>query len=190
MTAPAEPVPPLPSQVGQPAPPAPAPAPAPGPEPASNGPAPVAPDDAAELRLSLERERARSRGIEKQLAQIQAAQMTDQEKAVAAAREEGRKDAAKAAGVIVAAAEFRALAAGKLADPAKMVEDGDLNLARFVDDDGNVDKRALAKLVDRLATAAAPAAGTGPGVPVGPRGSAPGGDDFLRSIMKGGPKGW
>ena len=187
MTAP---VPPLPSEVGNPAPPPP-PAPAP-PTPPPPSPAPPAPADAASvaaLEATLERERAKTREFEKQLAQLQAAQMTDQEKAVAAARVEGRKDAAKAAGVLLAGAEFRALAAGKLADPAKMIEDGDLNLARFVDEDGNVDKRALARLVERLAAAAAPAAGNGPGVPVGPRGAA-GSDDFLRGLMKGGPKGW
>jgi hypothetical protein len=186
MTAPTEPVPPLPSQVGQPAPP-PAPAPpAPGPAP----PAPAEPDPAAELRAALDRERARTRDFERQLQQLRTAQMTDQEKAVEQAREEGRKLAARAAGVALAGAEFRALAAGKLADPAKMVEDGDLNLGRFVDDDGNVDKRALGRLVERLASSAAPVQ-AGPGVPPGPRGNGQSGqDDFLRSIMHGGPKGW
>ena len=43
--------------------------------------------------------------------------MTDQEKAVAAARAEGRADAEAAASRKLAAAEFRAQAAGKLAGP-------------------------------------------------------------------------
>jgi hypothetical protein len=189
MTAPTEPaVPPLPSQVGQPAPaPAPAPplAPAPAPAPAPSG------GDAgsiANLEAALERERSRTREFERQIAQLRQGQMTDQERAVAEAREEGRKDAAKTTGLMLAAAEFRALAIGKLADPGKMLDDGDLNLARFVDDAGNIDKRALARLVERLAQAAAPAV-NGPGVPAGPRGATPG-DDFLRGVLKGGPKGW
>ena len=191
-----QPVPPLPSGTipQPPAPPAPQPPPAP---PAPQPPAPPpaepepAPDDGAgEVRAALERERARSREFERQLQELRNAQMTDQEKALAAAREDGRKEAARAAGVALAAAEFRALAVGKLADPGKMIEDGDLNLGRFVADDGTIDAKGLAKLVDRLAANAAPVNGSGPGVPAGPRGAGPADGDFLRAAMRGGPKQW
>jgi hypothetical protein len=108
--------------------------------------------------------------------------MTEQERAVAEAHAAGKTEALKAAGLQVAAAEFRALAAGKLADPAAALED--LNLARFVGDDGEVNKRGLAGLVDRLAAAAAP---VGPGagkVPSGPLGGSDGETDFIRQAMR------
>jgi hypothetical protein len=190
MTTPpaADPAPPLPAPPSGP----PAPLPAPGP-PAAPPPAapPPASQSIANLEEALERERSKTREFERQLALLKQSQMTDQEKALAAAKDEGRKEAAKAAGVTLAAAEFRALAAGKLADPGRILGDGDLNLARYVDDQGNVDRKALEKLVERLAAAAAPVNAGGPGVPAGPRGAGqPGDSDFLRSAMRGGPKGW
>lgn len=131
---------------------------------------------------ALTEERRLHRLTQQALSTLQQQGMSEQERAVAAAREDGRKEAARAAGLLVAAAEFRALAAGKLADPGKMLEDDDLNLARYVNDQGEVDKRALGRMVERLAAQAPQQA---PGrVPAGPMGpAAPADGDFLRQAM-------
>ncbi|GGX01963.1 hypothetical protein [Streptomyces chryseus] len=75
--------------------------------------------------------------------------MSDLEKkvdeAVAAARAEERVKS----GVRVARSAFLAAASGRL-DNAKDVAD-DVNLKKYVDDDGEVDEDAIAELVDRLA---------------------------------------
>jgi hypothetical protein len=75
----------------------------------------------------------------------------DDEKALQAARDEGRAEAFKAVGLRVAAAEFRAVAAGKLADPAAVLEV--LDLSRFVGDEGEVDLAGLTAMVDMLVAA-------------------------------------
>jgi hypothetical protein len=107
--------------------------------------------------------------------------MSDQEKALAEARAEGRTEAVKTAGIKLAAAEFRAAAAGKLADPAAALEV--LDLTKFVGEDGDVNRRGLTALVDKLA-AALPAPAVPPGhVPAGPHGAPPS-DDFLRSALR------
>lgn len=73
--------------------------------------------------------------------------------AVAAARAEERVRA----GERVARSAFMAAAKGRLANPKEVVED--INLRRYVDEDGEVDDEAIAKLVDKLA----PASGTDDG---------------------------
>jgi len=185
MTTPAVPpsgdaVPPLPAATvgvppGPPAtvvPPAPPPTPPPPPEPPQD-------DTASELRTALEQERRRHRETMQTLAALQQQGMTDQEKAVAEAKALGRAEAIKEAGLKVAAAEFRAMAAGKLADPDAALEL--LNLSQFVDDNGDVDKKALAKMVERLVAQLAPA---GARIPAGAMGDGSGGDpDFLRAII-------
>jgi len=201
MGSPPQPAPPLPAPPtapgpapGLPAPGSPPPAPSPEPAPAGGQPAPAPPappakpaDPADELRAALASERRAREALQKQIDELKRQGMNDQERAVAEAKDAGRKEAARAAGIKVAAAEFRALAAGKLADPSKMLEDEDLNLGRFVNDDGEVDKRGLARLVDRLAAAAAPAPNPGT-VPAGPRGGAPADTDFLRTALQGHPR--
>ncbi|MGA5869260.1 hypothetical protein [Streptomyces cinereoruber] len=87
----------------------------------------------------------------KELARLKREGMSDVEKkvdeAVAAARAEERTRA----GERVARSAFLAAAKGRL-DNAKDVLD-DINLRRYVDDDGEVDDEAIAKLVDKLAPA-------------------------------------
>jgi hypothetical protein len=110
--------------------------------------------------------------------------MTEAEQAIAAAREEGKAEAMRAQGLKVAAAEFRALAAGRFADPAAAAQA--LDLARYVGDDGEVDSAELAKAVDALAAATAPN-GTPPArVPAGPRtpAGAEEGDAWLRAAAR------
>jgi hypothetical protein len=189
MTTPAPPAPtppPLPSQLvgGQPAqqqprdpssgqytePPQPPAPPAP-PEPPE--------DTAQELRNALAEERRRHRETMQTLSQLQQQGMTDQEKAIEAAKAEGRAEAIRDAAKRVAQAEFRALAAGRLADPDAYLEL--LDLSPFIGEDGEIDKKALAKMVERLIAQITPA---GARIPAGPMGNGEGADgDFLRAVL-------
>jgi hypothetical protein len=175
-TPPAPPAPPTPPPA-PPAPPAPPPAP---PAPTGGPPAPPAPPDpAAELRAALDQERNARKSLETELAKLKQQGMTDQERAVAKAREEGKAEAAHAAALVVAAAEFRVQAAGKIADPEAAL--AALDVAKLVDKDDKPDKAAIAKLVGQLAAVPVP-----PGhVPPGPRDPGANGDgDWLRDQMR------
>ena len=167
---------------GEPTPPTP---PAP---PSPNGPAPADADAGTpEARLAraeaaLAAERSRAKALEKDLDKAKQASMTDAEKQLAKARDDGRAEARRDAGLAVAGAEFRAAATGRLADPAATLDA--LDLSKFVGDDGEVDSAGIAALVEKL-TAALPAPGT-PKIPAGPHG-APASDDFLGAgIRQGG----
>ena len=147
-------------------PPAPAGPPAPPPSP------PEPPPGGPELADAL----ARVKNLEAELARVREQGMTEAEKAVAKAREDGKAEAAQAAALVMAAAEFKVQAAGKIANPDAAL--AALDLARLVKD-GQPDKTAIGALVDQLA--AVPSA---PGkVPPGPRGD--GGNsnaDWVRAI--------
>lgn len=80
-----------------------------------------------------------------ELARLKREGMSEQEAAVAAARAEERVKG----GEKVARSTFLATAKGRIKDPAAVVEE--INLKKFVDDDGDVDDEAIAKLVDKLA---------------------------------------
>ena len=177
--APPAATPPFPLPATGASPPAP-PVPAPPvlPEPPAPGPPPE-PDDQAELRTALAEERRRHRETMQALSALQQQGMTDQEKAVADAKAAGRSEAIREAGLRVAAAEFRAMAAGKLADPEAALEV--LNLSAFVNDEGEVDKKAMAKMVEKLVAQLAPAGARIPAGPMGDGGSPDG--DFLRQVM-------
>ena len=74
---------------------------------------------------------------------------TEAEKAIAAARAEGKSEAQKAANDRLLKADVRALAAGKLADPADAVRL--LDLSQFtVGEDGETDEKAIAAAIDQL----------------------------------------
>ncbi|MGW1587314.1 hypothetical protein [Streptomyces sp. NPDC002386] len=82
-----------------------------------------------------------------ELARLRREGMSETEAAVAAARAEERGKS----GVRIARSVFLAAAKGRITDPADVVED--LNLRRYVDDEGDVDEDAIAALVDKLAPA-------------------------------------
>jgi hypothetical protein len=111
--------------------------------------------------------------------------MSDQERAVAAARAEGRAEAEAAGARLLAAAEFRHLAAGRIADPERALEM--LDMSKLVKD-GAPNTRAIKALVDQLA--AVPPPPPPPGyVPAGPRqtgaaGEVNGGGDWLRAAAQ------
>ena len=80
----------------------------------------------------------------KELDDARQAQMSETEKAVADAEARGRAGAVKDVGQRLAAAEIKAALTGVVPDPSLLIED--LNLARYVADDGEVDAEAVAVL--------------------------------------------
>jgi hypothetical protein len=130
-------------------------------------------DETAGLRSALEKERAdrkafekdakRVKGLEAELAKIREANQSESEKAIAKAREEAaaqaRGEVLTTVGQRLVKAEFKAEAAGKVKDLDGLLED--LNLAKFVTDDGEPDSKAIKAAVARYAKAA-PAESTPP----------------------------
>jgi hypothetical protein len=106
------------------------------------------------------------------LAKLEAAAMSEQEKAVAAAKAEGHAEAMKAAGTRLAAAELKSAAKDKGLNLAKVQEF--LKVDAFVDENGDVDSKAIEKAVAAFAEVAPPAAPGKSGAPLpGGSGSRP-----------------
>lgn len=139
------------------------PDPAAKPDPAADPPKPdpAKPDDAlgpaGEKALSEERTARKAaekaaKDAQAELDKVRKANMTDQEKAIAEARAEARKEALGVASERMLRSEIKAAAGTKLADPADAVahlrDAGDLN--RFLTDDGEVDTKAVASAIDDL----------------------------------------
>lgn len=100
---------------------------------------------------------AKDRGT--QLAQLQQAQMTEQELAIAAARDSGATEATRRMGARLAVAEFRAVSGGTVdADALSALR---IDPAAYLTDDGEPDVDAIRAAVARLAPPA-PAAPAGP----------------------------
>jgi len=185
MTQPDPAVPPFP--LPAPTPPAPAPPANPTP-PAPEPPAPPAPpaptppgDELAELRIALDNERRQHRETRDQLTAAQRAGMTADQRRLDDARQEGRQAAIREAATRVAQEAFRTAATGRFPDRAAIEAALEaLNLTRFVNDAGEVDRDGIGALVDKLV----PPGPTGPRIPTGAQGGAPAGDgDFLRQVM-------
>jgi hypothetical protein len=185
MTTPPAPTPPAPPDPAPPAPPAPPSADPPAPQP----PAPPAPPrtpeellaDLARVTAALDQERRQRAAVQGELTKLRNAGLSDQERAVEAAKAAGRAEALQAAGLRLAAAEFRVAAVGKIADPGAALEL--LDLAKFVDEAGEVKSADLTAYVERLA-AALPAPPQPGRIPAGPQGT-PATDDFLRATLRG-----
>jgi hypothetical protein len=108
---------------------------------------------------ALAEERAARRAAEKaskeakaELEKLRKESMTDQEKAIAEARAEARKEALGTANERLMRAEIKAAAGNKLADPGDAVahlrDAGDLD--RFLSDDGEIDTKAVTSAIDEL----------------------------------------
>lgn len=146
-------------------------------------------------KKALDEERSARRTAEKaakaaqaELDKLREASMSEQEKAVAQARAEGRAEAFTQANERLLRAEVRAQAAGKLADPADAVHL--LDVMSFMDDKGEIDSKAIGSAIDALVKtkpylSAKPGNGSGEG---GPRGGTPpkqfDGNDWLRGMVK------
>lgn len=147
-------------------------------------------DELVARRLTQERRKYADYGdLKKKAAEFDALaeqQKSDAEKAVDAARREGRSEALKAANDRLLKAEVRAAAAQKLADPADAVRL--LDLASFtVGDDGEIDGAAITAAVEQLVTdkpylAAQPSGFQGSGGN-GPRGARPGTGPTLPQLI-------
>jgi hypothetical protein len=155
------------------------------------------PDDNPEtevkrLTSALNAERKARAVAEREANKLRDLTATDAEKAVQAAKEEGRAEAVKEMAGRLVETEVRAAAAGKLADPADAVRL--LDVAEFVGDDGTIDRAAIdsaiAELVESKPYLAAEKASSN-GHHKAPQGTRPGatpeadGDAFLRNMVRG-----
>lgn len=131
--------------------------PAPTPEPPKEPEPPAEPakgdpdkgtDWEAEAKKWEKRAKENKNATEK-LAKLEAAAMSEQEKAVAEAKAAGLAEAASTYGSKLAAAELKAAAANKGVDLSSI--DDLIDSSRFVREDGEVDSDAIKKAVDKLA---------------------------------------
>jgi hypothetical protein len=153
------------------------------------------PADVKKLKAALSAER-RSRVVaERAAAKLRDEHATDAEKAIDAARAEGRREALGQVAAQMVDAEVRASAAGRLADPADATRL--LEVGAFVDGEtGEIDRAGIAAAIDDLIEnkpylRAAPAGNGSTPVPPAPQGTRPGpavesdGDAFLRRVVRG-----
>lgn len=135
--------------------------------PEAEAPAPVAqPEtgDATDWKAEAEKWRAHARKQEDrakanataagELEKVRKAAMSEQERAVAEAEARGRTAAIAESAARLARAEFRAAAAGRVDNIDDLLED--LNLAKFVGEDGEPDVKAIKARVERWAPQRAP----------------------------------
>lgn len=129
-------------------------------------------DKIIERRLRQERNRYRDYDSLKakagQYDALAAASQTDQERAAAEAQEAGYNAAMAKLVPQMVRAEFRATATGRLSGEQLETLLEDVDLTRFVDDDGKPDVDKIKRKVDALAPKQAP-----PSFGQGPRGQAP-----------------
>lgn len=101
-----------------------------------------------QVLADLASERGKRQKLETELEELRKKTMTEAEKAVAAAKEEGRKEATLEANRRIVASEVKAAAGGKLSDPGDAAALlGDLD--RFIVK-GEVDTKAIAAAIDEL----------------------------------------
>lgn len=108
--------------------------------------------DAGKRALDAERSRAktaeaRAKELETELEEFRRSQMSEQEKAIDEARTAARAEALTEVGSKLAHAEFRAAAAGKLDDDQLGVLIDNLDLSKFLTEDGEVDREKVSTVV-------------------------------------------
>ncbi|MEV0445851.1 hypothetical protein AB0I84_12890 [Streptomyces spectabilis] len=157
-----------------PAPPTPAPPAPPAPTPSEGG---EGPDWKTEAR-KWEARAKENKGAADELAKLKAAQMSEQEKAVAAAEKQGRTAALAEAAPQIAQACLEAAAARAGVDLAPLAEF--IDVARFIGEDGTVDDAAIKKAVEKLGKLTP----KGPGRSGGDMGGAGGSGDQAASLDK------
>lgn len=117
-----------------------------------------------ESRKHEERAKANSTAAA-ELEQIRTKDLPEHDKALAEARKQGRQEATMEFGEKLARAEFRAATVGRLDDVKLNVMLGGLNLAHFVDDEGEADRDAITAYVESVL----PPASAEPAPPPKPR---------------------
>lgn len=141
------------------APPAPAAAPAALPDQ-------TAPDASGALKSDLAKERKARQALEKQIEEFRTAQMSEQERAVAEAVARARTDALHEVGTRLATAEIRSALIGVLPKPQVDALLEDINPAKYLTENGEVDDEKVAALVQRQSQFA-PKSSSPPSAPVG-----------------------
>lgn len=134
---------------------APPPAPQPPPAPAAQSSADKE-DELAKWKAMAQKHEGQAKvnaQAAKELEALRQQSMSDQERAVAEAKKVGRKEALFEVGGKLVTSELRATAAGRLDDKAIAAITGTLNVAAFLDGDGQVDSAAVAAFVDSIAPA-------------------------------------
>lgn len=91
----------------------------------------------------------RAKDFERELEKFRQASMSENEKAVAEAKASGRVEALTEVGKRLARAEFKAIAAGKGLDVSALLDD--IDVSRYVGDDGEPDEKAITAAVERFA---------------------------------------
>ena len=119
------------------------------------------PDTGSDLAAEVEKWKTHARKHEerakansdaaKELAELKKQSMSEQEKAVDQAKAEARAAALAEFGGKVAAAEVRAAAAGRLSTDQINALLENLNVARFLDDSGEVDRSKVDAFIDGIA---------------------------------------
>ncbi|GIE30163.1 hypothetical protein Ait01nite_032080 [Actinoplanes italicus] len=117
----------------------------------STAPAAEPADDLGDAgRRALTEERRARKVAERELANLRKAAMSDQERAVAEAKAAGLAEAARAAAPRLVRAEFRAAAAGQIDRQALDAYLEDVDLTKFVTDEGEPDLKAIEARIKRL----------------------------------------
>lgn len=107
-------------------------------------------DYVAELRREAAKYRTEAKTAKADIEKVRTASLSEAEKAVIEAEQRGRKSVLTEFGQRLARTEFVAAAARRNPgyDAAAVLDD--LNLARYISDDGEPDSAAIAKAVERL----------------------------------------
>jgi hypothetical protein len=90
------------------------------------------------------------RATQAELDKVRQAGLSEQEKAVAAAKAEGLTEATKAVAPRIVRAEFRAAAAGQVDKQTLDAYLEDVDLSKFIGDDGEPDLKAIEARIKRL----------------------------------------
>lgn len=121
--------------------------------PSSEGSSGPTPADIARLQGALEKERANAKAnaaAAKELAALKASQQSDTEKAIATARAEAAKEVSGRYTQRIASLSIRAAAGGKFQNPDDATALLSGKLGDFVNDDGEVNDKAVQAAVDSL----------------------------------------
>ncbi len=122
--------------------------------------------------------------MQRELEQLRQQQMSESEKAIAEAEQRGRQTATVEVGQRLARAEFLAAAAKRNAEHDATSILDDLNLGKYVGDDGEPDVSAIGKAVERLIPAAAADPRPRGDAGLGPRPTAPPADPRLADLQQ------
>lgn len=104
----------------------------------------------SQARKHEERAKANAKAA-KELEEFRQQSMSEAERAIEQARTEARQQAFAEVGSKVAAAEIRAAATGRMSPEQVSTLLENLNVDRFIGDDGEVDREAVARFVDGIA---------------------------------------